>query len=84
MAGGRNRDADEKHAYLIRANGEVVSREKVNGFWGNEFNSLRVYPGDTIIVPEKTFKPSVLRGVLDWSQMFSQFALGAAAISVIK
>jgi hypothetical protein len=45
---------------------------------------LRLHPGDTIVVPEKTFKPSALRGVIDWSQVFSQFALGAAAINVIK
>jgi hypothetical protein len=49
----------------------------------NEFNSLPVNPGDTIVVPEKSFKLSALRGVLDWSQLFSQFALGAAALSVI-
>jgi hypothetical protein len=40
-------------------------------------------PGDTIVVPEKTFRPTVLRGILDWSQLFSQLALGVAAISVI-
>jgi hypothetical protein len=45
---------------------------------------VRINPGDTIVVPEKTFKPSALRGVLDWSQMFSQFALGAAALDVIQ
>jgi hypothetical protein len=54
------------------------------GLWGNEFNNLRMNPGDTIVVPDKTFKPSAVRGVLDWSNMFSQFALGAAAISVLK
>jgi hypothetical protein len=41
-------------------------------------------PGDTIVVPDKTYKPSALRGFVDWSQMFSQFALGAAALSVLK
>jgi hypothetical protein len=35
-------------------------------------------------VPEKVFKPSAMRGILDWSQLFSQFALGAAALDVIK
>jgi len=35
-------------------------------------------------VPEKGFKPGALRGFLDWSQLFSQFALGAAALSVIQ
>jgi protein involved in polysaccharide export with SLBB domain len=84
LAGGPNRDADRKHEFIIRANGDVVSRYMEKGLWDNEFNNLRINPGDTIVVPEKTFKPSALRGVLDWSQMFSQFALGAAALSVLK
>jgi len=84
LAGGPNRDADQKHIFIIRADGSVVSREAESGIWGNEFNTLHMSPGDTIVVPEKTFKPSALRGFLDWSQLFSQFAFGAAAISVIQ
>jgi protein involved in polysaccharide export with SLBB domain len=84
LAGGPNRDADRSHEFIIRADGEVVSRYRGATIWsGSEFNTLRINPGDTIVVPEKTFKPSALRGVLDWSQMFSQFALGAAALDVI-
>jgi len=84
QAGGANKDADQKREFVIRANGDVISRDAVKTAWGNEFTHLRLNPGDTIVVPEKTFKPSALRGVLDWSQVFSQFALGAAAINVIK
>src|SRR6185437_866888 len=83
LAGGPNKEADRKHAFVIRADGEVVSYEMVGNAWGNKFNNLAMYPGDTIVVPDKTLKPSVLRGVLDWSQLFSQFALGAAALSII-
>ena len=84
LAGGPNKDADRSHEFVIRADGEVVSRDGGRSIWGsNEFNNLRVNPGDTIVMPEKTYKPSALRGVLDWSQLFSQFALGAAALSVI-
>lgn len=84
LAGGPNRDADRRHIFIIRADGSVISREAESGIWGNEFDNLRMNPGDTIVVPEKTFKPSALRGFLDWSQLFSQFALGAAALSVIQ
>lgn len=84
MAGGPNRNADRKHAFIIRADGEVVSRDGWTSPWGNSFDSLRLNPGDTIVVPDKTFKPSALRGVIDWSQMFSQFALGAASLSVLR
>jgi protein involved in polysaccharide export with SLBB domain len=84
QAGGPNRDADRKHAFIIRANGDVISRDAGKSIWVDEFAKLRLNPGDTIVVPEKTFRPSALRGVLDWSQVFSQFALGAAAINVIR
>jgi protein involved in polysaccharide export with SLBB domain len=84
LAGGPNRDADRKHIFIIRADGSVISREAEKGIWGNEFDNLRMNPGDTIVVPEKTFKPSALRGILDMSQLFSQFALGAASLSVIQ
>ena len=83
-AGGLTKDADRKRSFLIRADGEVVGYSATRTAWGNEFDNLRIYPGDTIVVPEKTFKPSALRGVLDWSQMFSQFAIGSAAISVLR
>jgi protein involved in polysaccharide export with SLBB domain len=83
MAGGITKDADQKRAFVIRANGEVVGYEATKGVWGNEFNNLQLYAGDTIVIPEKTFKPSSLRQFLDWTQVFSQLALGVAAISVI-
>ncbi|HEY6444929.1 MAG TPA: SLBB domain-containing protein [Acidobacteriaceae bacterium] len=84
LAGGPNRDADRKQVFIIRADGSVISRTTTSGIWGDEFDRLRMNPGDTIVVPEKAFKPSALRGFLDWSQLFSQFALGAAALSVIQ
>lgn len=83
MAGGPNKDADRKHAFVIRADGEVISYDMEHGPWGNEFDHLTMNPGDTIVVPDKTLKPSVLRGVLDYSQLFSQFALGAAALTIL-
>jgi len=83
LAGGPSRSADKKHAFIIRADGSVVSRESANGLWGNTFEQTRMNPGDTIVVPEKSFNPSGLRGFIEWSQLFSQFALGAASIAVI-
>lgn len=83
LAGGPNRNADSKHAFVIRADGSVLSREATNGIWGNTFDSARINPGDTLVVPQKIYGPSALRGFLDWSQLFSQMALGIAAIGVI-
>lgn len=84
LAGGPNRDADKKHAFIIRADGSVLSRAAAGGIWGNTFKSVRIHPGDTIVVPEKTFGPSFMRGFLDWSQVVSQLGLGAAAINVLR
>ena len=84
LAGGANKDADRRHIFIIRADGEVVTRDMSKGLWGNEFDNLHIYPGDTIVIPEKTFKPSALYGIMNWSQMFSQLALGAASLSVIN
>jgi protein involved in polysaccharide export with SLBB domain len=83
QAGGPNRDADKKYAFIIRANGDIVSRDATKSAWGNEFAGLSLNPGDTIVVPEKTFKPSALKGAAEWTQVFAQLALGAAAINSI-
>ena len=83
LAGGPNRNADKGHMFIIRADGSVYSRERANGLWGNNFAATLMYPGDTIVVPEKVLGTSVLRNFINWSQVFSQLALGAAAISVL-
>ena len=83
LAGGPNRDADQKHIFIIRADGSVYSRERANGLWGNNFDATRINPGDSIVVPEKVLGTSVLRGFINWSQVFSQLAFGAAAINVL-
>jgi hypothetical protein len=71
---------------VIRADGSVISRtSESKSLWtANGFDQLRLYPGDTIVVPEKTLRPTALRGLLDWSNIFGQLALGAAAIQVLK
>jgi hypothetical protein len=75
LAGGANRNADKKHPFLIRADGSVISRDQVGN---GRFESEKIEPGDTIVVSEKTFGPSKLRAFLDFSQLFSQLAIGAA------
>jgi protein involved in polysaccharide export with SLBB domain len=83
LAGGPNREADKSHVFVIRADGSVYSRERANGLWGNNFEAAHVNPGDTIVVPEKVIGGSTIRQFINWSQVFSQLALGAAAISVL-
>ena len=83
-AGGPTRDADTARMFVIRADGSVLSKQSVKGLWNGGFASLRLMPGDAIVVPERLNHGTVLKGLRDWSQVFSQFALGAAAVRVIQ
>ena len=83
QAGGANRDADPSHAFVVRADGSILSHDSAKTFWGNEFNQARVHPGDTLVMPEKVYRGSGIRNILDFSTLFSSLALGAGALSVI-
>ena len=83
QAGGPARSADRDHMFVIRADGSVVSRPTSTLFAKN-FNSIRMYPGDTLIVPTYINKTSFVRGLLDWSTIVSNFGLGAAAVNVLR
>jgi protein involved in polysaccharide export with SLBB domain len=83
LAGGPNGDADKKHMFLVRANGAVVSKESVKSAWGNEFLNLRMNPGDTIVVPDKSIKPSNLRAFMNISQFLAQLTFSAAAATAV-
>jgi protein involved in polysaccharide export with SLBB domain len=85
LAGKPTRIADKSHAFVIRADGSVLSKQTVkSGLWSDNFNAMLIFPGDTIVVPEKPVHPTVLRNILDYSQVFSQFAVGAAAVTVLR
>ena len=84
LAGGANRDADSRQTFVLRADGSVVGHKVGQSIFSSGFNNVRLYPGDTIVVPEKNIGPGAMHEFLAWSQMFSQLALGAAAIDVLK
>jgi protein involved in polysaccharide export with SLBB domain len=83
-AGGVTREADAKRIYLIRADGTVVSRQSRDKFWRGDFASMRLMPGDAIVVPEKIKTGAGWRNFQDMTQIVSQTALTAAALSVIQ
>jgi protein involved in polysaccharide export with SLBB domain len=82
-AGGGTREADGGRLFVIRADGSVISNRGNHSLWTGGLESFRLTPGDTVVVPERIRTTSALRELRDWSQVFSQFALGAAAIRVI-
>jgi protein involved in polysaccharide export with SLBB domain len=79
QAGGYGRNADEGRVYIIRADGSVLPKQHTS-----RFSRLQLNPGDSVIVPEQILKTSFMVGLRNWSQIISQFGLGAAAINVLR
>jgi len=84
LAGGPTKSADGRDSFIIRADGSVVSRKSQKGVFGNTFASMHLNAGDTVVIPEKVPHPSGLRNFINYTQIFSQLALGAAAIAVLQ
>jgi len=82
--GGPTRDADSGRAFVVRANGAVVSKDAASKFWGGGFDSMVMMPGDALVVPPNLDKGAGLRNFKDWSQILFNFGLAAAAINVLR
>ena len=84
---GLTEDANPKRAFLLRADGSILSRESGDG-WFSDFESTWLYPGDTLVVPAKVDRESnysfIVRGLRDWTQIFSGLGIGAAAIRTLS
>ena len=82
---GMGNAADKKASILIRADGTALTS---NSFWGSEVLGTKVLPGDTIVLPEKadqeTVWSTVVRSTMDYTQIFYQLGLGAAAIKTLR
>ncbi len=83
LAGGTNRDADKSRAYVIRASGSVISKQYSSSLRGNNFDSLHLYPGDTVVVPLNLTKGNTIRLIVDIAQIVGQFGIAIAAATVV-
>ena len=78
LAGGTIRAADRNEVFVVRANGEVLTRKR--GAW-----KAPVYPGDVIFVPVKTQGSTFWTKFKDITQTLFQLGLAAATVvSVTK
>jgi polysaccharide export outer membrane protein len=90
LAGGPDRNADRHREFILRADGSVVSRQYSSSlgqralFADRTFDDIPMLPGDTIVVPPNVEKGSVLRNLINISNIVEGFGLGAAAIEVLK
>lgn len=85
--GGPTDNAEKGQMYVIRADGTVISKsaKSWSGFswsseekrweFGNNLLSARLYPGDTVLVPQKVVRPSFMRQVKDITQILYQIAV---------
>lgn len=84
MAGGSTRGADNGSAFVVRANGSVVSARQYRGFFDGNLKRVAALPGDTVFVPEELGKTTFTQLAKEWTQILYQFGLGAAAIKVLR
>lgn len=84
-AGGPTRQADVKRAFLIRADGTVISRQHRDSLWGSSFDNLAMLPGDSIVVPTKLKSPTSFMQQLPYlTQILSQTAMTGAVIGTTR
>ncbi len=89
LAGGPDRVADRGRAFVLRADGSVVSHQQGSLaqralFVGGDFDNVVLYPGDTIVEPPIIQKTAILRNLSDIGTILEGFGLGAAAIEILR
>jgi protein involved in polysaccharide export with SLBB domain len=85
LAGGPTKGADTRSAFVVRANGTVVSgRQQAGRFgWGGSLDGVSAQPGDTVFVPEEMDKSTFTQTAKDWTQILYQFGLGIAGLKSV-
>ena len=82
QAGGPTVRAAPSQTFILRSDGSVTGSSR--SWLGSSLSNAEVMPGDTVIVPEDYERVPWARALRDWSQIFYQFGLGAAALKVLK
>jgi protein involved in polysaccharide export with SLBB domain len=88
---GLMRDADVSAAMLVRADGTVrasTAQHSLFGFGQSSFLNTKVFPGDSLFIPEvldkRTPYTQFMQSAKDVTQLFFQFGLGAAAVRTLR
>jgi len=85
-AGGPTGGADYGAAFVVRANGNVLSASQSGSFWArtSRFEAEPALAGDTVFVPEELFRGSFVQGAKDWTQILYQLGVGLAALRTVR
>jgi len=77
-AGGMTPEADKDRVYILKANGDVVSKKNSDSsFWLSSFSGQKLMPGDTVVVPEQFDRVPYLKMVKDVSDIVFKIATTA-------
>ncbi len=82
QSGGLTQIADKNAAFVIRADGSVLSSKNNSGFWSGDPMTAVLKPGDSIVVPEKAPKIGGRNWIplLQAAQVASSVAIAVAYI----
>lgn len=80
--GGPTENADKDLIYVIRADGTVVSKIHERSWW-KRFENIALYPGDTVLVPERIVRSNVMRDTKDITQILYQIATTAGVTAAL-
>ncbi|MDF1555812.1 MAG: SLBB domain-containing protein [Deferrisomatales bacterium] len=77
--GGPTRDAEDGEIYVVRSDGTVVSGRSLSdgSWWSRGIQDLDLFPGDTVLVPEKVIRAPYMRQLRDITQILYQIAITA-------
>ncbi|MFK5986014.1 MAG: SLBB domain-containing protein [Pseudomonadota bacterium] len=81
LSGGTTKLANSSHAYVIQANGEVLSVRKEG--WFSSWNNIPLKPGASIYVPIDIDRSNNRETLQSWTEIMFRLTLSAAGISAI-
>ena len=89
LQAGLDEAAERSNMFVLRADGTVLHATDRRGFLGfGSIESQPIQPGDAIVIPTQldfeTWGRALVRNLKDFSQIFYQFGLGAAAIETLR
>ncbi len=89
LQAGLDEAAERANMFVLRADGTVLHATDRRGFLGfRNIESQPIQPGDAIVIPTQldfeTWGRALVRNLKDFSQIFYQFGLGAAAIETLR
>jgi len=83
LAGGPRKDGDKGREFVIRADGSIVGRQQQHTLTSRGFDTLRLMPGGSIVVPEKMDPGAFTRGFRDGTNFLGPLLISAAAVKTL-